>query len=88
MEQGRETQIVSISLCSLRAPPQAPRCVPDQYRAPQAEAPAQANTPLSQKDWGCVCLLSVQCSGGGSLPRNVSDCYSLVGPRLANSSGL
>lgn len=60
------------SPCFLRAPPRASVSVPNQKQAPQATVPGQANGPLSQKDGGVFCLLSVQCPRSGSQPRTIS----------------
>ena len=45
----------------LRAPPLASRFMPHLKSVPQIEALEQGNTPLLQRDWGCV-LFFYPCS--------------------------
>lgn len=51
--------MVSLGLCSLRAPPHAPQCVSNLKPVAQTKAPAQVNRSLSQKDGVYLSLLSV-----------------------------
>lgn len=67
---SESAMMVSTSLCSLRAPLEASRCMPDMKPAPRAKDPGQINRLLSPKDWWCFSRVSAV-PWGGSLPRTL-----------------
>lgn len=58
-------------LMFLESASMASKCVANLKPVPQAEAAGQVNRAFHRKTAGCFSLLSVQCPGGGRLPRAV-----------------